>query len=367
MATSTDKAGPHKWLLHDEVTHLRRWASEASYPLPSTPLAKGETRMIGAAEGCWLRLQDAEGRVSRRHAQLTYERPDGWLLGDLASKNGLWLDGETRASPFPLTPGIEIRIGGITMIAESPRLRVLREVLERLLGWSTERREEVDLALRSIRMAVMHREPLLLCAENANISIARLLHQHTIGPDRPLIVCDPRRVGKPEETARAAPNYKRGLEALDAATGGTLCVWRWRLPPDFPEVEELRRKPDARVLLVVCSTSAPHLVDTESQLVIPSLSERGSELHRIVAAYGADAVAEFGGKFTPDDLDWIAEYESSTLAAIETATRRLVAYDACGEEVSRAANQLGMSHGSLSVWIARRRMPQGKQRRGQRR
>lgn len=367
MATRTDTAGPHKWLVHDDVTHLRRWASEASYPLPSPPLSRGETRTIGAADGCWLRLQDDENRVSRRHAQLSYDRPDGWMLGDLGSKNGLWLDGETRASPFPLTPGIEIRIGGITMVAESPRLRELREVLKRLIGWGAERSEDVDLALRSIRMAVMHREPLLLCAPNANISIARLLHQHAIGPDRPLVVCDPRRVARAEETVRAAPNYARGLEALEAATSGTLCVWRWRLPPDFAEVEELRRKPDARVLLIVCSTSAPHPVDAESQLVIPALAERGSELRRIVSAYGADAIAEFGGgRFTAADLDWVTEHEASTLAAIETATRRLVAYDACGEEITRAAHRLGMAHGTLSVWIARRRMPLGQQRRGRR-
>lgn len=356
VATRTDAAGPHKWLIHDEVVHLRQWASNVIHPLPAPALAKEETRTIGAAEGSWLRLQDAEQRVSRQHAQLTYEPPFGWTLSDLRSKNGVWLDGEQRASPFPITPGIEIRIGGITLIAESPLLCALRGLLSRLIGWSPERCEDVDLALRSVRVAATQQEPLLLCAEGANISIARLLHRYAIGADRPFVVCDPRRV-EADENARAATNYKSGLVAFAAASTGTLCVWRNRLPKDYAQVEEARRKPAARVLLVVCSLAPPHGADIPCQLVVPHLAERASELHRIIDAYAADAVAEFGGTFTSEDRDWIAQHESNTLAQIETATRRLVAIDAAGEQITRAASQLGVNHGTLSVWFARRKAP----------
>jgi FHA domain len=356
VATRTDAAGPHKWLIHDEVVHLREWASSVIHPLPAPALAKGETRTIGAAEGSWLRLQDAEGRVSRQHAQLSYETPGGWTLSDLRSKNGVWLDGEQRASSFPITPGVEIRIGGITLIAESPLLCVLRELLSRLIGWSPERREHVDLALRSVRVAATQQEPLLLCAQGGNISIARLLHQYAIGEDRPFVVCDPRRV-EADETSRAAANYKSGVVAFAAASTGTLCVWRSRLPKDFAQVEEAHRKPTARALLVVCSLAPPHGADIPCQLVVPHLADRASELHRIIDAYAADAVAEFGGSFTPEDRAWVAQHESITLAQIETATRRLVAIDAAGEQITRAASQLGVNHGTLSVWFARRKAP----------
>ena len=356
IATKTDAAGPHKWLIHDEVVHLREWASDVIHPLPAPVLSQGETRAIGSAEGSWLQLQDADRRVSRQHAQLSYEPPVGWMLADLHSKNGVWLDGEQRASPFPITPGVEIRIGGITLIAESPLLCALRELLSRLIGWSPERREQVDLALRSVRVAATHQEPLLLCAQGGNISIARLLHRHVIGDDRPFVVCDPRRV-EADETARAATNYKSGVVAFAAATAGTLCVWRSRLPHDFAQVDKVRRKPTARVLLVVCSQAPPHGADIASQLVVPHLADRASELDRIIDAYAADAIAELGGAFTPEDRDWIGQHESTTLAQIETATRRLVAIDAAGEQITRAASQLGVNHGTLSVWFARRKAP----------
>jgi hypothetical protein len=110
-------------------------------------------------------------------------------------------------------------------------------------------------------------------------------------------------------------------------------------------------------LLVVCSLAPPHGADIPCQLVVPHLADRASELHRIIDAYAADAVAEFGGTFTPEDRDWVAQHESITLAQIETATRRLVAIDAAGEQITRAASQLGVNHGTLSVWFARRKAP----------
>jgi hypothetical protein len=39
------------------------------------------------------------------------------------------------------------------------------------------------------------------------------------------------------------------------------------------------------------------------------------------------------------------------------ATRRVVALHACDESVTHASKLLGMSHGSLSDWLARRSLP----------
>lgn len=360
--TATDSARKH-WRINDEVTQLREWASMDISPLPA-PLASGDKRTIGASDTCWLRLQDSEQLVSRQHAQLTYEPPEGWFISDLQSKNGLCVDGVPRVS-FPLAPGAEILIGGITLVAESPRLCALRDVLSRLIGWSAERRTDVDVALRAIRMAVALHEPLLLCAEAGHTSIARLLHRHVIGADRPFVVCERRKpADKPERkdaTRNAVPAhtstaYERGLAALAAATGGTLMVQRNRLPEDFDQVLTVLRAPPTRVLLVVCSQIPTN--GLSKQLVVPPLAGRSLELTRIIDEYAADAMAEFGlpGSFPSDDRDWVAQQEL-TLAQIETATRRLVVLRAEDGYVNRAAKRLGVAHGSLSDWLARRDLP----------
>jgi hypothetical protein len=58
-------------------------------------------------------------------------------------------------------------------------------------GWSDER--AVDLALRSLALALDYRAALVLCGDGDLVPIAWALHRHTLGADRPFIVCDPRR------------------------------------------------------------------------------------------------------------------------------------------------------------------------------
>ena len=207
--TNIDPVGPNGWSIRDEVTQFREWGSHVSYPFPPKHVAS----MIGASRDCWLRLWDPNGSVSRSHAMLTHGK-DGWFLEDLGSKNGMYLDG-ARVPALSVVPGAEIRIGEVTLIAESPKLVALRALLERFLGWDDERRELVDHALFSVRVAATHREPLLLCGEGNLLPVARLLHQHALG-DRPFVVARPR------------SRHARGMDALAEAAGGTLCVWEAR-------------------------------------------------------------------------------------------------------------------------------------------
>ncbi len=349
--TRTDVGGPSEWLIDDEVIQLRVWRTNIVHPLPP----KDGEWMIGAVAGCWLQLPDPTARISRQHATLAHE--DGrWALSDLHSKNGICQDGAVRAS-FPLTPGVEIGIGGVTLIAESRLLVALREILARLIGWADGRRAEVDVALRSVRFAATRREPLLLCGDGDLVSIARLLHRHTLGDTRPFVVCDPRRV-RADPNARAAANYDSGMMALAAAAGGTLCVWQGRQPDDFDKVVTARRDPASRVQLVVCTHTLQHREPLiASPIVLPPLAKRATELNRIIDAYAADAVAELGGSFTPSDRVSVRQHEAATLAQIEKATRRLVAIRGAAGSITRAASQLGMSHGALSEWITRRTLP----------
>jgi hypothetical protein len=344
--TRTDAAGPAEWHIRDEVVHLREWGTSVAHPLPLTR----ETSIIGAAEGCWLRLWDPTGRVSRKHAAMTYSEQSGWTLSDLQSKNGVHVDG-ARVNSVALAPGVRIRIGGAVLVAESPKLCALRELLARFIGWRDEDREEVDQALHSVRVAATHRQPLLICGPGNLVSLARLLHHHVRG-DQPFVVCGPRSAST------------RGLDALAAAAGGTLCVWRHQQPADFDEVVAALRGLASSALLIICAHALPRGNDIAAQIVtvfrsilVPPLADRAKDLPQIIDAYANDAITAYGGWLAPADREWIAGHASDTLAQIEMATRRIVALHACNDSVTAAAKLLSLSHGSLSDWATRRALP----------
>ena len=344
--TNSDAGGPNGWSIRDEVTRFREWGTYVSYPLPP----KHVPSMIGASRDCWLRLWDPNRSVSRFHAMLTHGN-DGWFLEDLGSKNGVFLDG-ARVPALAVVPGAEIRIGEVTLIAESPKLLALRSLLERLICCADERRELDDQALFSVRVAVTHREPLLLCGEGNLVPVARLLHQRALG-DRPFVVVRPR------------SRHARGMDALAEAAGGTLCVWRREQPDDLDEVAAALQGPGAKALLVVCAHAPPRGNDVASRIVtsvrsivLPPLASRVRELRRIIDAYAYDAIAAFGGGWlAPADWAWIEQNAAGSLPLIGMATRRIVALHFCDESVTRAAKLLSMAHGSLSDWLARRSLP----------
>jgi FHA domain-containing protein len=344
--TNLDAVGPNGWSVRDEVTQFREWGTHAAYPLPPKHVAS----TIGASRDCWLRLWDPNGSVSRSHAVLTHGK-DGWALADLESKNGVFLDG-ARVPTLSVAPGAEIRIGDITLIAESPKLIALRALLERLIGWDDERREVVDQALYSVRIAATHREPLLLCGEGNLVPIARLLHQHALE-------------GRPFVVARPRSRHAKGMDALAEAAGGTLCVWRREQPDDFGKVASALQGPQAKALLMVCAHAPPkgndvasRIVTSVRSIVLPPLSSRARELRRIIDAYGQDAIVAFGGGWlAPADWEWIEQNASDSLQLIGMATRRIVALHLCDESVTQAAKLLSVSHGSLSDWLARRSLP----------
>jgi FHA domain len=352
VSTRTDVAAS-EWSIDDQVMRLRMWGTDRVSPLPWPPVADCT---VGAAEGCALRLDDPSGRISRIHARLIHDQTR-WLLRDLGSKNGVRLDGARRLE-IVLEPGIEIGIGGLTLIAESRRSVALRGFLARLLGWRSDRTEVVDHALRSIRMAATRRVPLVLCGDGDLVPTARSIHRHALG-DRPFVVCDPRR-RRTRATVRSAENYETGMAALAAAQGGTLCVRSRRLPRDFASVIATLRDPDARVQLMVCAGSPDdgrrHLA---VPIAIPSLAGRKAEIDRIIAEYAEDAVIELAaprGSFLPADRAWVREYAMSSLPEIEKATLRLVALRD-SRNLTAAAARLGMAPVSLARWIGRRKMP----------
>jgi hypothetical protein len=88
---------------------------------------------LGAADTCVLHFVDPSGRLSPQRAQRT-RRETRWGVLDLASKNGLRLEG-VRCPVFAVGAGSEISVE-LTLIVESILLVALRGILAGLLGYS---------------------------------------------------------------------------------------------------------------------------------------------------------------------------------------------------------------------------------------
>jgi hypothetical protein len=339
-STNTDPTAAG-WVINDPVIRFRVLGSERAFDL-----AASDRWMLGSAPDCSLSLEDPSGRVSRRHAVAAREG-DVWTMHDLGSTNGLRLNREERRS-FQLAPGDEIELGGITLVAESPRSMALHDLLRRWLGWSTARLGEADRALREVREMANLRAALIVRGAGALAGVARRLHRAVLD-DRPFVLLGP---------------ADSGLQALDRASGGTICVDARGLPRDMRQVAANLRMADTRVRLVVCADSPESaagvaaMVSRVATIAIPPIAERGAEIERLLEAYGADAVEELGADFLgfrPHDLERVRTCGVADLDELEELARRLVALRNWG--VSGGANRLGITHGALSRWARRRRIP----------
>lgn len=230
--------------------------------------------------------------ASRAHARLVRDR-GRWLLVDLGSKNGVRVDGALRKEVV-LEPGLEIEIGGVILIAESPRSIELHGYLSRLLGRGADRAAIVDHALRAVRLAATRRVALVLCGEGDLVPTARSIHRRAQGPNRPFTLCDPRLQGG-KATVRCAESHATGRAAFAAATGGSVCVRARRPPPDFESLLTALRSPNSTVQLIVCGEAEDQYAKYHVMpLAIRPLDGRASELDDIIGEYACDAMDELG-------------------------------------------------------------------------
>lgn len=310
--THTNPAAEN-WRITDRVTQLRILGSDVVYPLSEL---EGEPT-LGAATECAIKIEDPSKQVSRRHARLmrTHET---WLVLDLSSKNGIHIDGVQQPAGV-LAPGTELGIGGVVLVAESVQLSALRGFLARLIGWGEDRRAQVDRAMRAVRAAATRLVPLVLSGPGELVSIAASLHAHAIGHDKPFVVCDRRR-REGDADVRSATNIGNPSKAVRAATGGSLCLLRRRMPSDMSSINEEFARPNPRVQLILC-TPSERLAGSALRcfpadpIVIPHITEREPELDRIISEYAADAIHELGTArttFTPEDHDWVRSHSAST-------------------------------------------------------
>jgi len=76
-------------------------------PLDGQRWSLHRAMVLGRAPGCDIVIPDRQ--VSRRHARIT-QTPDGFLLEDLSSKNGTYLNGRRVTQPTVLRDGDEVQI-----------------------------------------------------------------------------------------------------------------------------------------------------------------------------------------------------------------------------------------------------------------
>lgn len=85
-------------------------------PLAQTVIPLGTAQItLGRAPDSTLVIDD--DYASSRHARL-YPSDDGWIVEDLGSTNGTWIDRTRITSPTVLPPGVPLRIGRTTLQLE---------------------------------------------------------------------------------------------------------------------------------------------------------------------------------------------------------------------------------------------------------
>jgi hypothetical protein len=333
----------------DAVLRLREWGTDRSHVLPDPPFSG----LIGTSQECAVRLSDR--LIAPKHATLTYDG-EQWSIRDRGTPHGVRQDG-VRRKRFVLTPGVEVRMGATTLVAESARSAQLRNFCQRLLGWGSDRLRDVDHALRALRLAQACGSSLVLCGEGDLVPVAHALHRHMRDVDAPFIVCDPRRRCT-RASVRSPANLQNGVDAFAVAVGGSLCLRYQRLPRDVDKLMRRVHQPDSDVQLFICMPSEHrNLVLTGALLIeMPPLQIRGMELPRIVEEYAQDAMATLDApeaSFTENDRKWVMAASAESLHDIAKATLRVVALRT-SENISQAATRLGMASVSLSRWLGRR-------------
>ena len=86
----------------------------AGRPGPAFPLAATANNVLGRGAGALVILADR--LASRSHAAITFEPATAtWILRDLGSRNGTWVDG-VRVSEATLIPESTIRVGTTELV-----------------------------------------------------------------------------------------------------------------------------------------------------------------------------------------------------------------------------------------------------------
>lgn len=84
------------------------WSPRARWPATTVAL-QGQTITLGRAHDSTIVLDD--DYASSRHARIYPDRDGQWIVEDLGSTNGTYLDRNRLTTPTPVPLGAPIRIG----------------------------------------------------------------------------------------------------------------------------------------------------------------------------------------------------------------------------------------------------------------
>jgi hypothetical protein len=312
---------------------------------------------MGTASTCAIRVRDS--LVSRVHARLVWDGAR-WCISD-CSKNGLYLDDIYNDKAF-LYPGVRIRIGRLTLVAESDRTIALREALARMMGWGPELMDAHDAALQRLRDAVVGKAVFMICGDGDLLGFAQELHELAMGGECPIVYCKPGggRSQPPsgfEPEPEENPSIQRvasGREAISLAQGGTICIDNRRLPMDLDSILE-RTSPAPILVIVLARYTRKTEVFTRTPMVIPPLSARQHELDRLMVECEGIASLRLGCgllTLTSAQRNWVRDH-CETLAEFQLSVLRLIALRHAGS-VPGAAELLRLSASGLRQWYAAR-------------
>ncbi len=190
-----------------------------------------ERILIGRSSACDLRLNDSS--VSALHAELL-AKPEGYLLRDLDSTNGIFMLGHRVREVF-LNEGSQFQVGN-NLLRFEPLQSVLRIPLSRrdrfgkALGTSVKMRE-VFAVLEKVAPSEL---PVLLRGETGTGKelLAAAIHDYSLRKNRPFLVLDCGAVaatliedtlfGHERGAFTGADSMRRGL--FEEADGGTLFI-----------------------------------------------------------------------------------------------------------------------------------------------
>jgi hypothetical protein len=328
--------------IDDVVTRLRVRGTDHVYDLVTD-----RAWTIGSGPDAAIQLDDPSKKTSRLHAQLEFQS-GGWIIRNVSTTNRTLHDGEPRSS-FAVTPGIEIGVGEVILIAESPRLIALRDYLARLLGWAPERRNVIDDALTAVRYLATMRSALVIAGDGDLVPVVRRLHEHVMTRAAPLIVCEERLPGMP---------------AFEQAVGGTLCIVDHKPPLDLLAILARSKRLEREVRIALCAKTIPSASDSMTALArcssieVPPLARRATELDRLILEFAQDAAAELGVEtngFREHELVWLRKIGYASLTDVGETMRRVVAIRNFG--ITLAGQRLGIHYTALSKWAKRWGIP----------